>query len=105
MALAFARGKLIPDLRRALRLRHYSQRTEQAYVSWVKRFVRFGGMRHPRELGAAEVGAFLTSLAVDRGLAAATQNQAASALVFMYEHVLRAKPFGSSHGARLSALP
>jgi integron integrase len=51
--------------------------------------VRFGGMRHPRELGAADVGAFLTSLAVDRGVAAATQNQAASALVFLYENVLR----------------
>ena len=89
MSLPVARGKLIPDLRRALRLRHYSRRTEQAYMSWVKRFVRFAGMRHPRELGAAEVRAFLTSLAVDRGLAAATQNQAASALVFLYEHVLR----------------
>jgi integron integrase len=89
VALLFARGKLIPDLRRALRLRHYSRRTEQAYVGWVKRFVRFGGMRHPAELGVPEVRAFLTSLAVDRGVAAATQNQAASALVFLYEHVLR----------------
>jgi site-specific recombinase XerD len=89
VALLFARGKLIPDLRRALRLRHYSRRTEQAYVGWVKRFVRFGGMRHPAELGVAEVRAFLTSLAVDRGVAAATQNQAASALVFLYEHLLR----------------
>jgi integron integrase len=72
-----------------LRLRHYSRRTEQAYVGWVKRFVRFGGMRHPSDLGESEVQAFLTSLAVERGVAAATQNQASSALVFLYEHVLR----------------
>lgn len=66
------------ELRRAVRVRHYSRRTEEAYDGWVRRFVRFCGLRHPRELGAAEVAAFLSHLAERERLSAATQNQAAS---------------------------
>ncbi len=79
---------LLGDLRRALRLRHYSRRTEAAYVAWVRRFVRFSGMRHPRELGQVEVTRFLSNLAVDRRVSASTQNQALAALVFLYRDVL-----------------
>jgi len=81
-------SQLLRALRQALRLRHYSGRTEQAYVDWVRRFVRFCGLRHPRELGTAEVTRFLSSLAVDRHVSASTQNQALSALVFLYRDVL-----------------
>src|SRR2546423_6766301 len=80
---------LLSQLRRALRTRHYSRRTEEAYVAWVRRFVRFCGMR-PRVLGAADVTRFLSSLAVDRQVSASTQNQALSALVFLYREVLDA---------------
>jgi integron integrase len=79
---------LLADLRRALRLRHYSRRTEQAYVRWVRRFIEFHDRRHPRTLGAPEVTRFLTHLAVRRRVSAATQNQALHALMFYYRHVL-----------------
>ncbi len=80
--------KLLTALREAIRVRHYSPRTEEAYVAWVRRFVRFHGVRHPREMGAGEVSAFLSHLAERDRLSAASQNQAASALGFLYEHVL-----------------
>ena len=80
--------KLLNQLRDALRTRHYSLRTEQSYVQWVKRFIFFHGVRHPRELAAPEVSAFLTDLAVRQRVSASTQNQALSALVFLYRHVL-----------------
>src|SRR5947199_8922133 len=83
--------KLLTLVRRAIRLRHYSRHTEDAYVAWVRRFVRFAGLRHPLELGQADVARFLSSLA-DAGVSATTQNQAASALRFLYEEVLR-RPF------------
>ena len=83
--------RLLDALRQAVRVRHYSIRTEVAYVDWVRRFVRFHGMRHPRELGPGEVAAFLTHLAVDRTVSPSTQNQARSALVFLYRHVLQAE--------------
>src|SRR3989449_8390368 len=79
--------KLLTLVRRAIRLRHYSQHTEDAYVAWVRRFVRFAGLRHPASLGEAEVERFLSSLA-ELGVSATTQNQAASALRFLYEEVL-----------------
>jgi len=82
--------KLLTLVRRAIRLRHYSRHTEEAYVGWVRRFVRFCGTRHPRELGPAEVTRFLSSLAVDRRVSASTQNQALGALVFLYRDVLDA---------------
>jgi len=81
-------GKLLADLRRAIRLKHYGPRTEEAYVGWVKRFVRFHGLRHPAELGAGDVAAFLAHLAVRSNVSAATQNQALAALLFFYEYVL-----------------
>jgi site-specific recombinase XerD len=71
----------------AVRLRHYSPRTEEAYLGWVRRFIRFHGRRHPREMGGAEVTAFLSDLA-RRGASASTQNQALSALLFLYQAVL-----------------
>jgi integron integrase len=80
--------KLLDLMRRALRVRHYSPRTEQAYCQWVRRFILFHGTRHPNELGAAEVQAFLDHLARDRGVSAGTQNQALAALVFLYNDVL-----------------
>jgi integron integrase len=80
--------KLLEQLRRALRLRHYSRRTEEVYVDWARRFVRSCGLRHPRELGPADVTRFLSGLAVDRHVSASTQNQALSAIVFLYRDVL-----------------
>src|SRR2546422_10552546 len=82
--------KLLTLVRRAIRLRHYSRHTEEAYVGWVRRFVRFCGTRPPRELGPAEGTRFLSSLAVDRRVRASTQNQALGALVFLYPDVLDA---------------
>jgi integron integrase len=82
--------KLLDQLREGLRVRHYSLRTEDAYVDWVRRFILFHGKRHPRELGAPEVQAFLTHLAVERGVSPSTQNQAKAALLFLYRHVLDA---------------
>lgn len=82
--------RLLAQIRQALRLRHYSRRTEEVYVGWVRRFVRFAGTRHPRQLGQAEVTQFLSSLAVERHVSASTQNQALSALVFLYRDVLEA---------------
>lgn len=84
-------------LRAALRVRHYSRRTEEAYVGWVKRFVRFHQLRHPAEMGEREVERFLTSLAVDSGVSASTQTQALSALVFLYTTVL-GRPLGLFEG-------
>jgi integron integrase len=80
--------KLLDRVRAAIRLRHFSLRTEEAYVSWIHRFVRFHSYRHPEEMGAAEITAFLTHLAVKQKVAASTQNQALSALLFLYRHVL-----------------
>ncbi len=82
------RPRLLAELRRVLRLRHYSWRTEAAYVGWVRRFVRFHNRRHPRECGAREVEQFLSHLAVDGRVAPSTQNQAFAALLFLYRDVL-----------------
>jgi len=81
----------------AIRVRHYNIRTEQCYVGWIRRFIIFHGKRHPAEMGAAEVGDFLTHLAVTGNVAASTQNQALNALVFMYKAVLD-KPLGNLQG-------
>ena len=80
--------RLLDRVRHAMRTRHYSRRTEKAYVGWIKRYIFFHGKRHPAEMGAAEVSRFLTALAVDRKVAASTQNQAMNALVFLYRVVL-----------------
>ncbi len=79
---------LMDRLREAIRVRHYSWRTEEAYRQWVRRFILFHGKRHPESLGEPEVSAFLSHLAVDRNVAASTQNQALSAILFLYTHVL-----------------
>jgi integron integrase len=89
--------RLLTRLRAAIRVRHYSPRTEEAYIGWVRRFVRFSGMRHPQEMGQTDVERFLTSLAVDGGVSASTQNQALSALVFLYDAVL-GRPLGLCSG-------
>ncbi len=79
---------LLDEVRRILRLQHYSARTEQAYVGWIRRFVSFHGKRHPRELGRPEVIAFLAMLAEQRQASASTHNQALAAILFLYEQVL-----------------
>ncbi|WP_366514981.1 tyrosine-type recombinase/integrase [Solimonas terrae] len=76
------------QVRDALRVRHYSLRTERSYLHWVRRYIHFHGTRHPATLGAPEVAAFLSHLAVDRSVSASTQNQAKAALLFLYRHVL-----------------
>lgn len=80
--------RLLTQVRRAARVRQFSRRTEEAYAAWVRRYVRFHGMRHPAELGAAEIEQFLAHLA-DRGLGASSRTQALSALLFLYRVVLR----------------
>lgn len=85
------------SIRRVLRTHHYSYRTEQTYLHWIKRFIFHHNKRHPRDMGATEVGEFLSHLDNDRKVAAATQNQALNALNFLYTKVL-AKPIGQLHG-------
>src|SRR5262245_5259759 len=80
--------RLVERLREAIRARHYSLRTEKAYWYWIRYFILFHSKRHPADMGAAEVSAFLSWLATERNVAAATQNQALSALLFLYRHVL-----------------
>ena len=82
------KSPLLQSLQSNLRLQHLSRRTEAAYVYWTKRFVRFCGLRHPSELGPTEVREFLSHLVVERNLSAATQQQALSALLFLYRNVL-----------------
>jgi integron integrase len=81
--------RLLDRVRSELRVRHYSLRTEDAYLGWIRRFLRFHEMRHPREMSVEEVNRFLTHLAVAGGVAASTQRQALSALLFLYREVLR----------------
>jgi len=84
-----AAPRLLDVVRDAIRRRHYSLRTEQSYVHWIRRFIYFSGRRHPRELGAPEVTGFLNHLARERNVAASTQNQALSALLFLYREALQ----------------
>ena len=81
--------KLLDRLREAIRTRHYSQRTEEAYLMWAKRFILFHNKRHPSSMGAEEVNAFLSALALHDRVSASTQNQALNALLFLYRHVLQ----------------
>jgi len=81
--------RLIDEVRRKLRYKHYSLRTEQAYLAWIRRFIVACGMRHPRELGGGDVEVFLSRLATRDDVAAGTQNQALSAILFLYKVVLR----------------
>lgn len=82
------RPKLLDKLREALRSRHYSQRTEHTYCLWVRRFIYFHNVRHPSDMAEPEINAFLTHLAVKEKVSASTQNQALSALLFLYRYVL-----------------
>jgi site-specific recombinase XerD len=81
--------KLLDRVRETMRTSRYSPRTETAYVDWIKRYIRFHGIRHPQEMGADEVKAFLSHLATQMNVAASTQNQAFSALLFLYQDVLK----------------
>jgi len=83
-----ANPKLLHSLRLILRIGHFSRRTEEAYTYWIRRYIRFHGFRHPRELHEPDVVRFLTHLAVEGRVAAATQAQALAALLFLYRHVL-----------------
>ena len=77
-----------PQTSRSIPLRDYSYRTEESYIDWARRFILFHNKRHPNDMGAAEVNAFLTHLATQRNVAASTQNQALSAILFLYREVL-----------------
>lgn len=81
--------KLLDQVREAVRVRHLSYRTEQAYVDWIRRFILFHKKRHPNEMDETYISEFLTFLAVKRNVAASTQNQALSAILFLYRHVLK----------------
>ncbi len=83
--------KLLDRVRWQLRVIHYSIRTEQVYVEWIRRFILFHRKRHPNEMGEREITEFLTDLAVQKHVAASTQNQAFSALLFLYQQVLERK--------------
>jgi integron integrase len=88
MAVESRKPRLLDQVRHALRLGHYSRRTEDSYVAWIRRFILFHGKQHPELLGATEVQAYLTHLAVTDHVSASTQNQALSALLFLYRQVL-----------------
>jgi hypothetical protein len=88
---AAGKPRLLDQVREAIRLRHYSPRTEEAYIGWIRRFIVFHGKRHPAEMGEAEANAFLTDLAVSQKVSASTQTQALCALLFLYKQVLGQK--------------
>jgi len=92
--------KLLDQVRDVIRLKHYSIRTEEAYVSWIRRYILFHNKRHPREMGSREIEAFLTHLAVNKHVAASTQNQAFNALLFLYREVLKIQPDDSIDAVR-----
>lgn len=80
--------KLLEQVSDAIRVKHYSYRTEKTYIEWIRRFILFHNKRHPKEMGAVEIQAFITHLATERVVSASTQNQALSAVLFLYRHVL-----------------
>ena len=81
--------KLLDQVRDAIRLKHYAYRTEQTYIDWVRRYILFHNKTHPKDMGENEVQEFLTYLASERKVSASTQNQALSALIFLYRYVLQ----------------
>jgi integron integrase len=97
-------AKLLDRVRTAIRVRHYSRRTEEAYVTWIRRYIFFHQMKHPSQMGAREVAAFLSSLVEEGDVSASTQNQALSALIFLYRHVLAA-PLGHVEVVPRARLP
>jgi len=96
--------RLLDQVREVCRVRHYSPRTEKAYIHWIKRYIFYHNKRHPQEMGAVEINAFLSWLATTQKVAASTQNQAMNALVFLYHQVLKIDPgdFGDVVRARRS---
>ena len=105
VGLEAARPRLLDRAREAIRRRHYSYRTEETYVHWMRPFILFSGRRHPKDLGAAEVTAFLNHLAQERHVAAATQNQALAALLFLDRSVLEQLKRGGAVVRRPLDLP
>jgi len=91
---------LLDQVREVIRRKHYSCKTEKSYVAWIKRFILFHGKRHPREMGKTEIEAYLTYLAQDRKVAAATQNQAFNAILFLYRNVLQVELEGALNAVR-----
>ena len=83
--------KLLDEVRSFMRARHYSLRTEEAYTDWIRRYILFHDKKHPRQLGETEITAFLTHLATERDVAGSTQNQALSALLFLYQQFFERK--------------
>src|SRR5436189_103593 len=96
--------KLLDQVRNCMRARRYSLRTEEAYLDWIRRFILFHGKRHPRELGEGEITEFLTDLAAHRHVAVSTQNQALSALLFLYQQFFERK-LGRLDGALRASGP
>jgi len=84
-----SKSPLLEQVRNVMRVHHYSLRTEEAYIDWIKRFIVFHGKRHPAEMGEEQISAFLTHLAVDKNVAGSTQNQALAAILFLYKKVLK----------------
>ena len=99
-----ARPKLLDQVRNAIRRRHYSYRTEETYIHWIKRFIYFHQKRHPGDMGEAEVTAFLNHLARERKVTSSTQNQALSAIVFLYREAL-GRPLGWLEGLEWARRP
>jgi integrase len=98
--MSVAKPKLLDQVRSVMRTAHYSHRTEDTYCEWIKRFILFHDKRHPKEMGEEEAGAFLSHLAVERNLSASSQNQALSALLFLYAKVLERPLAGLGNVAR-----
>ncbi|MCB0090337.1 MAG: phage integrase N-terminal SAM-like domain-containing protein [Caldilineaceae bacterium] len=92
--------KLLDQVPDAIRLKNYAYSTEKSYVDWIIRFIRFHNLRHPREMNSPEIAAFLTYLAVDQNVAPSTQNQALSALLFLYRNVLNIELAGRIDAVR-----
>jgi site-specific recombinase XerD len=97
--------KLLEEVRDVMRLKHDSLRTERAYCHWLERYIRFHGKRHPREMAEEELTAFLTHLARDLNVAPSTQNQALSALLFLYKEVLKQEIGWLDAGGGAAACP
>ncbi len=95
-------ARLMDQVREVLRFHHYAYRTEKSYVGWILRYIRFHGKKHPRQLGRVEIEAFLSHLAIDRKVSAATQNQAFNAILFLYKQVLHIEIEGNIRAKRAS---
>lgn len=100
--------KLLEQVSDAIRIKHYSHRTEKTYIDWIRRYILFHKKRHPKDMGADEIQAFISHLATDRAVSASTQNQALSAVLFLYRHVLKMEvdlPSGLIRAEKSKTLP